>query len=374
MERKKRVSKYAGALLASTCKHHGDTHRYASSKTLNNCVVCHRARARERYERLKKTRGDGKYSVGVCAEHGRSVLMYNRTGGTRCVLCVQLTVMRRSRAGASPEVTPQLQLNIMEQQDCRCAICGRRFNFEILPANNAETALCHKDYEKVSWDRLNTDRHYAPDNLQATCWLCNKRRSDMDSDAFRALARCMHERLNLGRRPSPACAAVAMRGLLAKSAKISGGGDSAMLTFERRRCDVHGDGSEFRKSPASPSPQCVLCEKFRGMQKRRRGDTTVDVRQLALDAECALCGLPIPEREGLSVRPYCPLGPSVDRIDNDRGYEPGNIHTTHLYCNKLKGATTMDELKRWAEAVVAGTHNPLVSAVRVVGLASKGQR
>jgi hypothetical protein len=46
-----------------------------------------------------------------------------------------------------------------------------------------------------------------------------------------------------------------------------------------------------------------------------------------------------------------PTAPSLDRLDNSRGYVPGNVWVICFRCNALKGDSTPQELRRIADAV-----------------------
>lgn len=68
-------------------------------------------------------------------------------------------------------------------------------------------------------------------------------------------------------------------------------------------------------------------------------------------ADCAYCGQePQPNRSG---HPFN----GVDRVENERGYEPDNCVPCCTLCNRAKGAMTHDRFKDWARrlAQVLGT-------------------
>lgn len=50
-----------------------------------------------------------------------------------------------------------------------------------------------------------------------------------------------------------------------------------------------------------------------------------------------------------------PASPTLDRIENDKGYVPGNVWVISLRANRLKGDATPDELTR----IAAGVHRIL---------------
>lgn len=91
--------------------------------------------------------------------------------------------------------------------------------------------------------------------------------------------------------------------------------------------------------------------------KRRGREVTISrdevvaimVRQ---QCKCAVTGWPI----SLPTRTRGPLAAggtaSLDRIDNNQGYVPGNVRWTHWTINKMKGALSEAEFLRACRAVV----------------------
>lgn len=66
-----------------------------------------------------------------------------------------------------------------------------------------------------------------------------------------------------------------------------------------------------------------------------------------LPSHCPVLGIPMAPQEGRAS----PGSPSVDRIDNDRGYERGNVKIISHRANLIKGNATADELRRVADYI-----------------------
>jgi hypothetical protein len=61
----------------------------------------------------------------------------------------------------------------------------------------------------------------------------------------------------------------------------------------------------------------------------------------------------------------CPETPSIDRIDNSKGYIPGNVQVVSLRANKFKNDATLAELislGQWASRALALSLSPGISS------------
>lgn len=73
---------------------------------------------------------------------------------------------------------------------------------------------------------------------------------------------------------------------------------------------------------------------------------TITEQDLELPERCPVLGIPLTIGEGGKANPN---SASVDRIDNAKGYIPGNVEVISLRANQLKRDATIEEL----EAVLA---------------------
>lgn len=77
--------------------------------------------------------------------------------------------------------------------------------------------------------------------------------------------------------------------------------------------------------------------KYRAKIKKLEFDLTA--KDIIIPKNCPVLGIPI--------YPYSlSSSPSIDRIDNTRGYTKDNIVIVSFKANRMKGAATLDELSR----------------------------
>lgn len=62
---------------------------------------------------------------------------------------------------------------------------------------------------------------------------------------------------------------------------------------------------------------------------------------IVIPTHCPVFGTPLSREPGRCT----PATPSIDRLDNARGYVPGNIHVISFRANTVKGSGTLDELR-----------------------------
>ena len=80
---------------------------------------------------------------------------------------------------------------------------------------------------------------------------------------------------------------------------------------------------------------------------------TPDQFTTLVTSPCHYCGCAPVERwlKGKMV-----MWSGVDRVDNTRGYEPGNVVPCCRHCNSAKGSRSVEEFNEWAHRVVHRIH------------------
>jgi hypothetical protein len=89
----------------------------------------------------------------------------------------------------------------------------------------------------------------------------------------------------------------------------------------------------------------ILYKNIKSRAKRKGIEFTIQKSDIIIPDICPVFGIKL-ERES---RDRWKTGPSVDRIDNTKGYIPGNITVVSRRANILKRDATIEELKLLAE-------------------------
>lgn len=114
--------------------------------------------------------------------------------------------------------------------------------------------------------------------------------------------------------------------------------------FKNREAII-GKMRKYRANVLLNNPVQRLMYSCRASAKAKGLDFTIKAQDIVIPLVCPVLGIPILECMG---RPG-PSSPSVDRIDNSKGYVPGNIVVVSYRANILKRDATKEELRRISE-------------------------
>ncbi len=84
---------------------------------------------------------------------------------------------------------------------------------------------------------------------------------------------------------------------------------------------------------------------IRDRAKRKGHEFTITRDDLSIPSHCPILGIPLFSTPGKKTDNT----PTIDRIDNTKGYIPGNVHVISERANRLKNNGTADELERIAK-------------------------
>lgn len=108
----------------------------------------------------------------------------------------------------------------------------------------------------------------------------------------------------------------------------------------RKYCSIGCRQVGFRKL----SPEKYILSQIKARAKVRDYEFNLDLVDIIIPDYCPILGLKLKyhsrERTG-----FFPDSPSVDRINNDRGYIKGNVRVISNQANKLKSDATIEQLE-----------------------------
>ena len=106
-----------------------------------------------------------------------------------------------------------------------------------------------------------------------------------------------------------------------------------------------------KKYNKDPRRRMLISSKCRTYSKDI--EHTIKLKDIDLPKTCKYLGVEIDYRQASErgTRRAC-NGPSIDRIDNSKGYIPGNIQTISDLANRMKQEATIDQLVAFAKGVL----------------------
>ena len=107
-----------------------------------------------------------------------------------------------------------------------------------------------------------------------------------------------------------------------------------------RRADYR---REYERKRAKERPEYILCKAARKRAKDKGLDFDLTPEDIIIPQVCPYLLIPITPNAGGKSR--LPGSPSLDRLDNDRGYVVGNIIVCSWRANKLKADSDFQELQ-----------------------------
>ena len=95
-------------------------------------------------------------------------------------------------------------------------------------------------------------------------------------------------------------------------------------------------------------PGKVLFDTARKRARANGAEFSITVDDVVVPEFCPLLGIKLAPGDGVAG----PCSPSLDRIDSDKGYIPGNVWVLSHKANRMKQNATVAELVTFAEAVL----------------------
>lgn len=99
---------------------------------------------------------------------------------------------------------------------------------------------------------------------------------------------------------------------------------------------------ELRRLRLENKPELVMLESSKGRAKKKNLEHTITIDDIQIPEICPVLGIPLKIGVGLPTD----NSPSLDRIDNSKGYTKENIIVVSHRANTLKRNATIEELEK----------------------------
>lgn len=98
---------------------------------------------------------------------------------------------------------------------------------------------------------------------------------------------------------------------------------------------------EYRDRTRNTNPQSIMIRMSRCRAKKIGVEFTLTATDIIIPHECPILNIPLFFTKGKVTHNT----PSIDRINNNKGYTPDNIQIVSTRANKLKNDATIEELE-----------------------------
>lgn len=128
-----------------------------------------------------------------------------------------------------------------------------------------------------------------------------------------------------------------------------------MIEYKRRWWDSGGREKDKEYAKKNSAVAVARMTKWKKMYPERRlwhsakrralmsgKDFSIDWMEIVIPSVCPVLGIPI----NLNGGPITANSPSLDRLDNSKGYVPGNVQVTSHRANALKSNLTLEQAER----------------------------
>ena len=95
-------------------------------------------------------------------------------------------------------------------------------------------------------------------------------------------------------------------------------------------------------------PEKILYLSAQNRAKKRQTECTITEQDITIPKNCPCFNKPLEKKFKAGKRGASPYAPSLDRIDNKKGYIKGNVQVISYKANTMKGNATPEELLQFA--------------------------
>lgn len=100
----------------------------------------------------------------------------------------------------------------------------------------------------------------------------------------------------------------------------------------------------------SQSAELKMLRRAKSRSRESGIECTITLEDIVIPDECPILGVPIRQFQGASGGR--PNSPALDRVDNNKGYVPGNVLVTSHLANMMKSSATPEELLKFGQWAV----------------------
>lgn len=113
--------------------------------------------------------------------------------------------------------------------------------------------------------------------------------------------------------------------------------------YDRNRHRLRDGKADYAREKSRTPPEVYMFRAAKHRAKKKGLDFTISVTDIVIPKFCPITGLELKRNEG-STNPI-PTSPTLDRIDNTKGYVFGNIAVISNRANKHKSDLSLDEIR-----------------------------
>jgi hypothetical protein len=106
---------------------------------------------------------------------------------------------------------------------------------------------------------------------------------------------------------------------------------------------------EYSRAYRERNPEKGIFRAARDRARKRGLEFSIDLEDVIIPDTCPILNIPLISRAGHGVQGGKLDSPSLDRIDNSKGYIKGNVQVISHMANSMKFTATPKELKMFAE-------------------------
>lgn len=112
--------------------------------------------------------------------------------------------------------------------------------------------------------------------------------------------------------------------------------------YEANKGQLQVGARQYRERSKVDNPKSIMLRRSRHRAKQAGIDFCITVDDIQIPDRCPVLNIELRISNKLGGDDN---SPSIDRIDNDNGYVPGNVRVISNRANKLKSNATLQELK-----------------------------